>query len=143
MPFPVSSVAAPKPLMAPVHARRVVPRIPLHALERRPAPAPMHFAAVHTTGPRRGLTVRAEPAPTPQAALGSILSGLLHFFPGITGREPGRWPHWWGAGKIIIGITNALGRVGLELIAPVTPKPPTSSLLSLLCALRGGVVAFG
>lgn len=43
------------------------------------------------------------------AALGSILSGLLHFFPGITSREPGRWPHWWGAGKIIIGITNALG----------------------------------
>ncbi|KQO51474.1 GGDEF domain-containing protein [Sphingomonas sp. Xoc002] len=43
------------------------------------------------------------------AALGSILSGLLHFFPGMTSREPGRWPYWWGTGKIIIGVTNGVG----------------------------------
>lgn len=43
------------------------------------------------------------------AALGSILSGLLHFFPGLASRGSGRWPHWWGTGKIIIGVTNAAG----------------------------------
>jgi diguanylate cyclase (GGDEF)-like protein len=43
------------------------------------------------------------------AALGSVLSGLLHFFPGIASRESGRWPCWWGTGKIIIGVTNAAG----------------------------------
>lgn len=43
------------------------------------------------------------------AALGSILSGLLHLFPGIASRQPGRWPCWWGTGKIIIGVTNGLG----------------------------------
>ncbi|WP_230482843.1 GGDEF domain-containing protein [Sphingomonas sp. Leaf21] len=43
------------------------------------------------------------------AALGSVLSGLLHFFPGITSRESGRWPIWWGCGKILIGVTNAAG----------------------------------
>lgn len=43
------------------------------------------------------------------AALGSILSGLLHFFPGMTSRESGRWPIWWGLGKILIGMTNAAG----------------------------------
>ncbi|WP_294233179.1 GGDEF domain-containing protein [uncultured Sphingomonas sp.] len=43
------------------------------------------------------------------AALGSILSGLIHFFPGMTSREPGRWPYWWGAGKVLIGVTNGLG----------------------------------
>ncbi|QXT34725.1 GGDEF domain-containing protein [Sphingomonas sanguinis] len=43
------------------------------------------------------------------AALGSILSGLLHFFPGLASRGSGRWPHWWGTGKIIIGMTNAAG----------------------------------
>ncbi|MGW8134400.1 GGDEF domain-containing protein [Sphingomonas zeae] len=43
------------------------------------------------------------------AALGSTLSGLLHFFPGIASREPGRWPYWWGTGKIVIGVTNGAG----------------------------------
>ena len=43
------------------------------------------------------------------AALGSILSGLIHFFPGMVSREPGRWPYWWGSGKILIGVTNAVG----------------------------------
>lgn len=43
------------------------------------------------------------------AALGSILSGLIHFFPGMVAREPGRWPYWWGTGKILVGASNALG----------------------------------
>jgi len=43
------------------------------------------------------------------AAIGSVLSGLLHFFPGLTSRDSGRWPYWWGTGKIIIGVTNAAG----------------------------------
>lgn len=103
------------------------------------------------------------------AALGSILSGLLHFFPGIASREPGRWPYWWGAGKIIIGVTNAAGLcfdgtrlTTLERITDVLllvglclcihamsifarRRPPTTILvpLALMVALTVPFVLFG
>ena len=42
------------------------------------------------------------------AAVGSLLAGAIHFIPGLTSQDRGGWARWWGAGKLLIGITNAL-----------------------------------